>query len=199
MIIQGVSNTITDASQLNLGYSAYALARLDIPAGTTNITDAMVKPLRALAQPRAQRKLFATTLTGADHFVDTTSWTNWPASTTPFQVPTWATEFIFRITITGVWVPADAVGASIRGVYSLFNGPVIAATADTPFINQSGPRFDIHIADQLPVLAANRGSTVYLYTQGAKFPTPEAGGPGKLAAGNGTRITYDVEWLETAV
>lgn len=54
-IIEGVGADVTTASQLNLGYPAVALARLDIPAGTTVITNAMVKDLRKVAQPRRQR------------------------------------------------------------------------------------------------------------------------------------------------
>lgn len=54
-VIQNVGANITSAAQLNLGYPAVALARIDIPANTTVITNSMIKDLRKIANPRRQR------------------------------------------------------------------------------------------------------------------------------------------------
>jgi hypothetical protein len=52
-IIQNVPAGTSSFASLNLGYSGYALARLEIPANTSVITNAMIKDLRKLAQPRS--------------------------------------------------------------------------------------------------------------------------------------------------
>ena len=54
-VISGVPNTTTTAKQLNLGYPAIALARIDIPLSTATITTAMIKDMRKVCNPRRQR------------------------------------------------------------------------------------------------------------------------------------------------
>jgi len=196
-----VPESTTHASQLNLDYSAYALARIDIPANTTTITDAMITDLREVANPLRRPKLTAVSLTSAtaDHAVNQDSWQNWPSAAAPFKVPNWATEMIIRVRVSGIWTDTGAVGASLRAVYSPFNGAIVAATATTPVIETtaSAQRRQYQIDDQIPLPASVRGTTQYIYTQGAKFPGT-AGGSGRLIAGNGTRVVYDIEFLQTA-
>lgn len=57
--IANVPANTESAADLNLGYSAYLLARVDIPANTTVITDTMVKNTRLLAIPKSQPRMFS--------------------------------------------------------------------------------------------------------------------------------------------
>lgn len=53
-----VSNVSSSATTVPSGYSAIPLARIDIPASTATITDAMIVDLRKVANPRRERILY---------------------------------------------------------------------------------------------------------------------------------------------
>ncbi|MFD0555297.1 hypothetical protein ACFQ0X_43565, partial [Streptomyces rectiviolaceus] len=53
-----VPNVSSSATTVPSGYSAIPLARIDIPASTATITNAMIKDLRKVANPRRERILY---------------------------------------------------------------------------------------------------------------------------------------------
>jgi hypothetical protein len=53
-----VSNVSSTATQVPAGYTAIPLARIDIPASTSVITNAMITDLRQCANPRRQRDIY---------------------------------------------------------------------------------------------------------------------------------------------
>lgn len=57
-VIEGVPSNTLSAKQLNLKYPAIALARIDIPASTGTITNAMITDLREVAIPRTRERVF---------------------------------------------------------------------------------------------------------------------------------------------
>lgn len=106
--IVGTGSTVR-ASQV-VSYTAYALARLDIPSGTTNITNSMIVDLRFLAQPRIG---FAQALQygpGTDDFLllTDTSYRTWPTNTLSVTVPTWATHCLAEITLNSAMTTGNA-------------------------------------------------------------------------------------------
>ncbi len=89
------------ATTLSGNYPALPLARLDIPANTTTITNAMIVDLRKLAQPRQEQQIF-TSAAGA--FTNETpryaplgtTYGDWGAAdyAPSTKVPSWATRAI---------------------------------------------------------------------------------------------------------
>lgn len=100
-VLEGVDPNTTRASDV-VGYSAYELARISVPA-SGNITSGMITSLRQLAQPRSwsdtimQGGLVAEHLTTSD-----TDWKDWPSNTWTVQVPEWATDALCLITLNTV-------------------------------------------------------------------------------------------------
>lgn len=105
----GVSGATTKASQV-VAYSAVAIARIDIPSSTTNITNAMIVDLRVLAQPRTG---FASVLQQGPSPEDyltlaETSYVNWPLNSIGVTVPEWATNCMCEITLNMVMTTGNA-------------------------------------------------------------------------------------------
>lgn len=114
-VVQNVPSTTTKLRQLNngagLGYSAIPLARIDRPAGATSVTQAQIKSLREVANPRRQRFLNTKALTTSGQFLSTsaTTYEQWPDTTVTswsVDVPDWATQMRFEGLWSGVYVPA---------------------------------------------------------------------------------------------
>lgn len=111
-IISGVSASTTSAAALNLGYSAVALARIDLPANTSSVTNAMIKDLRKVANPRNQRDVEVLMPTGSQSSGGTNAWVaaaNFPAV---LDVPDYATTALAVVTVSGFlcYGAADVVG-----------------------------------------------------------------------------------------
>lgn len=104
-----VAGGTTKAAQV-VAYSAYALARLDLPPGTTNVTNAMIADLRGLAQPRVG---FARAVQPGPGVQDNllladTSYNTFPANTLALTIPTWATNCVANISLNNVKVQGAA-------------------------------------------------------------------------------------------
>lgn len=88
-----ISNVGSSATAVPSGYSAIPLARIDIPASTATITDAMITDLRRVANPRRERILYPYYYTGSLTEISGTSetWKTHPNLTmATIAVPNWA-------------------------------------------------------------------------------------------------------------
>lgn len=91
-------NGTSDASVLNLGYPALALARLEIPGGQTTIQAGYIKDVRKLAQPRSWLAIShnpapagTNSLNGAGGIAGT--YERWPnVGVLTVDVPSWAVK-----------------------------------------------------------------------------------------------------------
>lgn len=124
-VVSGVSNVTTKASQV-VAYSGVELARIDIPPSTTNITNAMIVPLRALAQPRTG---FAAALQSGPTPEDfltlaETSYVNWPLNSVGVTVPDWATNCMCEITLNQVMTNGNAYADTRINFGGLFSTSV---------------------------------------------------------------------------
>lgn len=89
MVIPNVPAATRTVAELNLGYSAIALARIDIPANTGTITQAMITDLRQMSSVRQK------SVTKASHVTATTTLSGafayFPSEAlTTVEVPEWA-------------------------------------------------------------------------------------------------------------
>lgn len=128
-VIQGVS---ASTRYLTAAYPGYALARIDIPANTGTITNAMITDLREKGTPNS--KIISRVVAPAgDMNANAAGYANWPSGTAPtVLVPTWATKLTLITHLSGVEVTGPSVTCGIRGVVGTVidnNNGIISKTA----------------------------------------------------------------------
>lgn len=103
-IIENVPAGTTTARELNLGYAAVALARLDIPGGTATITNAMIKDLRRVARPNRERNVSLWVPPGATVDLPSTNGTrvHFPLLDQTVYVPEWASSAKMVVTLGNI-------------------------------------------------------------------------------------------------
>ncbi|GAA3371183.1 hypothetical protein GCM10020367_20820 [Streptomyces sannanensis] len=190
-VISGVSATTTAAPA---GMTAVPLARLDIPAQTATITDAMIKDLRVIANPRRERTLntafpaASSTLGYSDN-----KWHVWPTNARwNIAVPPWAATAKIVTTITGLSLRRANVFALIRNVIGTTAGQHIAIDDDQ---GSGFRRNTVVFADSLAIPASLRGTTVPVYTETYMYKSET----GDLAVDGATTFICDVEFTEGVI
>lgn len=193
VVIPNVPAATTSAAQLALGYPAYALARIDIPASTSTITAAMIKDLRNLVSPRTERQLYTVQWVGSYKVGSAGAiYGLWVGDPNNFQsgipIPSWATKVVARYDIgqgfigssTAVPVVGYTTGHG-RGRIGAIGGTVgvnMLVTADTGFRWDSNPTIGVRsstgFADTLAIPAAMRGTLQHVgvdayYSSGQGF------------------------------
>lgn len=166
-IIQNVAATTKTAKELNLGYSAVELARIDIPANTTNILDSMIKPLGQVA--RAQRESDVFTLNNsATYTLNTAGLIDWPLDLKKnVDIPLWATHCVVSAFITQVdpiWSTVAPVASN--GWLTIALGTLQALGTVWEVRSATEPTMTIGIADTLVIPASMRGTTQTMKTRG---------------------------------
>lgn len=204
-IVTNVPAATTKAMDLNggagLGYSAIALARIDIPANTASITDAMIHDLRKMASPRRQRVLNAYTLTAA---TETNTATGAEGEVFPNQaswaveIPEWAT----RARVIGSWVQVIVPPGNASGFFWVRLGyPKPAAGVETRRVNYNTPgstqsaRGTFMAADDIAIPASLRGTVQALHLR-AQYTTGSGPDTARLQMNAASAAILDVEFLE---
>ncbi|MFJ1837835.1 hypothetical protein ACIOJ9_28695 [Streptomyces sp. NPDC088175] len=189
-----VSNVAATATTPPAGMTAVPLARLDIPANTAIITDAMIKDVRRVANPRRDRTLytaFPSSLSTLGYSDD--KWHTWPtAGRWNVAVPSWATNAKVVVTIGGLRQSASNIFAKMHAVLGTDVGQ------DTVVDDNQGKgvrRTTIALADNIAVPAAMRGTTQSLYLQTYMYKSET----GDLSVDGGTSLIADVEFTEGVV
>ncbi|MFC8570645.1 hypothetical protein ACFUIW_33310 [Streptomyces sp. NPDC057245] len=186
-----VSNVSATTTTVPAGMTAVPLARIDIPANTAVITDSMIKDVRAVANPRRERRLYTSfpgslsTLTYQDN-----KWHNWPSSARwSIAVPSWATNAKLVTTFAGLRLTKSNVYANMQNVFGTVQGQNTAIDDDQ---GTSTRRNTIVLADSLSIPAAIRGTTQTLYVQTymSKIET------GDLSVDGSTSLIADIEFNE---
>ncbi|WP_329492519.1 hypothetical protein OG618_37130 (plasmid) [Kitasatospora sp. NBC_01246] len=186
-VVSNVANTATTPPP---GMSAIALARIDLPAGTAAVTADMVRDVRAMANPRRERRLLPLVGFPYDPISDTGGvWQNWPNNAQwQLAVPRWATSVNLVTTLAGLRLSGGNVFADMR--HSL--GAMVGVSAQIDDDGGTGFRRAQHvIVDVLPVPEEIRGTTQPLRLQTAVYPDP-----GAVDTNSATSVILDVEWVE---
>ena len=197
-VIPGVPAGTTSAAQLNLGYPAIALARIDIPASTGAITNAMITDLRELVRGRSERQRYVIYPVSADQ-VDPTATAAvpdaWPnVATRNIKVPAWATKASLRADIAGAYGYNDPAGGGFRVVFS--DQPTQNSTWSHTAPNAANsPRFNLLAGGDVTISSAIRGTTQALYTQA--FINSGGSTPGSLRVDGGSTVILEIEFKET--
>ncbi|MFF8789234.1 hypothetical protein [Streptomyces sp. NPDC015125] len=191
-IVSNVPKTTTNIRQVRPGDSAITLARLDIPANTSTITQAMIRDLRDMVSPRRERVLYTafpgslTTLAYSDN-----KWHNWPgAANWDIDVPSWATRAKIVMTFAGFRMTRSDVFARMQTKFGSMLGQ------DTYIDDDSGSntrRSTIVLADNLAISSSIRGTTQKLTVQTYMYRSET----GDVSVDSGTSIVADVEFVES--
>lgn len=213
-LVQGVAPTATTAKELNLGFPAVALARIDLPANTTNITSTMVKDVRKVALPRRERLLLThypgekNGIIKSSPPVPGSSFVDWPYGSWFIDVPEWATVAAMVGTIAGCKVghPDPAVNGDIntQTAVRLGSNTVNAQTeaAQTEWLTVVSPntgqrgymRGDITAGGTVAIPTALRGTNVNI-----RFMSAVIAGLGEIYVDRYSTLIMDVEFQERPI
>lgn len=189
-IIQGVPANTRGTRGLGLAFPAVALARLDIPASTATITDAMITDLRRLVAPRQVRAL-ETTGFGSTADVRLTSSTKvqWPDVSKTFFVPSWANRAQVAARLNSVF----AVGAT-SGELDVRLGSLISSNADYDVQNGGSvtTRETLGIVGAWSVPSSMRETEQTVRV----FGNRDSSKTGYLSMRRGVQIEWDVTFFE---
>ncbi|MFF4338079.1 hypothetical protein [[Kitasatospora] papulosa] len=189
---QVISNVSSSATTIPDGRTGIPLARIDIPASTSTITNAMIKDIRAIANPRRDRTQWiqspTTTSTGISNangsygYFSTAAGWNVP-------IPTWASTAVISLDIAQLKYSVAQFIGSLRATFgaSLTLQPVILDDNQTAI-----RRVTTFVADTLTIPDAYRGTTQLLRAQA----TGTTGNTGTVAVDASTTLKADIEFFE---
>lgn len=187
-VISGVPNTTTNVRQVRPNDSAITLARIDIPANTSSITQAMIKDLRQLVIQRKDRDIYTASPSNEQTWAGNKgSWVQWPpVARWQVTVPTWATKAKAVMNLAGVQVINGYVwgGCAFR---------IGTETGQSVWFEATTSRINAISADTLTIPKALRGTTVWL--ESMIFLDSKL--PGIVQADTATTAVADVEWYQT--
>jgi hypothetical protein len=204
-VIEGVASSTTKAPSAE---SSIALARIDIPASTSVITQAMIHDLRSAddnttdGNGRAQRALrIQRGVSPVDYAGNVVypSWENFPDLVWTVVVPSWATQAQVVAHWGGMLFDVadgngDAVG-NLRVHLSSGSTDVYTTLSKYNFNKAaSAQRVEMLNADQVTIPAALRGKTCNLSMQ-----VSGAGNVGRLKADAYANFYVDIEFLQVPV
>lgn len=190
VVVIPCSAGVTTFEQLNKDYPGYALARLEIPANTTTITNAMITDIRSLANPReSSQGFFSQPVPSGSldsfnvaEYKMIWGWRPW------VSVPPWATHMTVRADVGGIMHIDPYLAGNMRVKVDNTNGPeTIHELEDGLGIEQ---RISIS-AYWDGVIAPLAGTSVPIAIELRRFA-----GDGFLQAGFDTTTMLDVRFYE---
>lgn len=198
----------THAGQLNLPSPAYMLARVDIPANTSAITQAMIKDMRAVGRPRREVHKFHGGLVAGDaeEFITSTTGTHFMASKAQHMVdiPAWATFAYVDCNVAQLGMRADnaAAGGKAVATFAVSIGTTTDVTGvnqyrtDNTYLHEDGKdhRCSAILSQGKPLPAALRGTKQRVSLEARKWTG--VGESAKFVAVAGTQVSMTVEFVE---
>lgn len=188
------------SSITNLAYPFIPLARITQPANTATITQAMIRDLRELANPRTARvQRMARGVGNVDLRTQLPNFQDWPGFVPEIEVPSWATRVQASVNIFGVGVYDAGTLGDWELVIGWAPGPVLISDLSTYDFNQFGTASNPMRAPAMglildrPVPETMRGTT---QTIRARAGRSLASGNGYLRADHQTQTWFDIWFLE---
>jgi len=191
------------SSITNLTYPFLPLAKIVQPANNGAITQAMITPLREMANPRRKRDLSTLAMTQAQaetQTVTVASGEYWPnaaaAAWTAMEIPDWATQARVVCTWAQVKVPpgnvTGALWVQLGVVGNADTKSTQSVTYDTPGLTNNS-RSTFVLGDMVSIPKTLRGST-QPFRPRARWDAGAAAG--RLILDGGSAIIMDIEYLE---
>jgi hypothetical protein len=189
---QVISNVSSSATAIPDGRTGIPLARIDIPASTSTITDAMITDLRQIANPRRQRTQFVHSPTGTSAAINNSNGSYSYFSTEAgwtIAIPSWASKAIVSIDIAQLKYSVAQFIGLLRATF----GASLSLQSVTLDDNQTAVRrVSTFVADTLTIPDAYRGTSQLLRPQA----TGTTGNTGTVQVDSSTTFRYDVEFIE---
>jgi hypothetical protein len=186
------------------GMSAIPLARVDVPASTSAITQAMITDLRSMLNARRDRTLIAVNLTGGPYNLvnNATSFVTWPSPATfSVAVPAWAVTA--RIVAMWVQVQSIWVAGSTQGPLAVVQFKLGTVTSQAMTLDSSATANATSIyrdtglcVDTLAIPLAMRGTTQTFVLQGRGAGPTGSGGASMWRMDGSSGYVVDIEWQE---
>lgn len=194
-VLSNVGAGVTEVPSSVL-YPAVALARIDIPASTGTITNAMITDVRKLINPRASREIQLHSTTGTTVLTAVgPSYMNWPrAGGWQISIPTWATKMIVIGQLGGIRFGSPGAYGNLRIKLGTDANEVITPTTSFNGVENTGNTRDaLLVAGQIYIPAAYRGTNQVIAIQGSL-----SGGTGSQRpdADFGSTTVIDIEFVE---
>ncbi|MBD3550896.1 hypothetical protein [Streptomyces sp. SP18CM02] len=189
---QIISNVSSSATTIPDGRTGIPLARIDIPASTSTITNAMIKDLRQIANPRKESQLLTQSPSGQSTVIGASTAFSY-FSTAPgwtIAIPDWATTARIKIDVVPLRFSVNNYFGSVRATF----GSSLTLQETTLDDNQGTGvrRVGTIVADTLTIPSAYRGTSQLLRVQGAG----SSGNAGRIQVDSGTALAADVEFTE---
>jgi hypothetical protein len=200
-LISNVANTTTSARQLGLSYPAIALARIDVPASTATITQAMIKDVRQLYWPQETRTITSFEPATNQQLL-AVAFSLWPSTQPTIVIPEWATWVEMQMTLTGILRAGTirTVG-QIRCVIAPGNPNTVVGsgvTYDTE-AQTSNTRHTLS-CNLSGSVAALAGQSVTIRGEGSRSQPIAPDVTNYLEArSSGTQVRFDIQFYERAV
>lgn len=191
---QVIPNVSASATTIPDGRTGIPLARIDIPASTSTITNAMITDLRKIANPRRETASFNHSPTSLSAEITGSSNVYSYFSTEPgwnIPVPTWASRARIRINIWGMRLTTANFFGAARALWGSSGLVVQAVTID----DNGGAalrRIPHGIADTLTIPDTYRGTSQLLRVQAAGA----SGNTGRVSVDGSSTFAYDIEFEE---
>lgn len=202
-LIQNVPAGTRTAAELNLGYPAIALAKITQPVSNAAVTNAMITDLREVANPRAQRSVFAINLaTGVFDIQDSSAadGEQWPNSSGwTVDVPEWATQMRVVATWAQVLIPPGNAVGNLWARLGITSGTYVDSAItkyDTPNAAGQG-RATFMLGATLAIPSALRGQRNVPLTLRAKRLS-ESASTAEIRLDYASSVILDVEFGEQA-
>ncbi|MFJ9420679.1 hypothetical protein [Streptomyces sp. NPDC101249] len=188
-VLSGVSSSATAIPD---GRTGIPLARIDIPASTSTITNAMITDLRKVANPRRffQQEIQSPASLSTDISGTSGTFSNFStASGWSIAVPDWATRAIIKIDVGQLRYNTAAYFGQIRATF----GASLTVQPVNLDDNQTGTRRGtVVFGDTLTIPAAYRGTTQTLRVQACGL-SPN---PGKVGVDSSTTLIAGIQFIE---
>ena len=194
---QIVSNVGSSATTVPSGYSAIPLARIDIPASTATITNAMIVDLRKVANPRRDRILYPYYAQDPLVQISGTSetWQTFPSSTlASIPIPVWAASAKVVYTISGLRYSDGDVWANFRFLLGTYEAAQWVGIDDNQ--GTAARRGTVQMVETID-LTTTTGAAMRGTTQAFKSRMrTRSGNAGKVGVDATTTFNIDIEFTE---
>lgn len=166
-----LSNVGAGATEIpaSVEYPAEALARIDIPASTATITNAMITDLRRLIAPKSLTSLNVGSDVGVSLTSTSATGQSWPkASGWDVKIPAWATHVIALASATGFKTSGNAYGNTWVRMGSTAE-PLAVIVGNSGFNSANAPgdmRLGVAPAGKMVIPATLRGTIVNFSIRG---------------------------------
>jgi hypothetical protein len=189
---QVLSNVSSSATTIPGGLTGIPLARIDIPASTSTITNSMIVDLRQIANPRRQSLQHVHSPTSTSTAINNSNGTYAYFSTEAgwsVPIPSWASQAIVSIDLAQIRYTTAAFIGALRATFgaSLTLQPVILDDNQTAI-----RRATTFVADTVTIPDAYRGTSQLLRPQA----TGTTGNTGVVSVDASTTLRYNVEFIE---